>query len=76
MDEYKTKDLYEAAALYAGGVKLIRLEGASGSKVFVFNNSAGVAKTMSNAHFEKELKESTMNYADAVRALKSRVFAV
>lgn len=69
---YKTQDLYEAAALYATGEKLIGIETERKPYTFVFDNFE-VCQTKSLEYVNNELAVLAKEYADAVRLLKSRV---
>jgi hypothetical protein len=71
--EYLTKDLGEAAALVAEGVKLHRLEKDSSFCWFVFekNNS----EETSNKYWSGNLLVDAKKYNDSLRTLKDRLFA-
>lgn len=72
--EIKTKDIYEAAALMAKGVKLITLERGTGFYWFVFEGGDARLK-YSDLFWRNELNGSFKDYADAIRTLKDRIFA-
>lgn len=71
---YKTQDLYEAAALYAKGEKMVGIEKVNNRRpcAFVFEN-AEVCKTLAMEYINNELAVLAKDYADAVKLLKSRV---
>lgn len=69
---YKTQDLYEAAALYAKGEKMVGIETVRKPYIFVFENY-DVCKTLSMEYINNELAVLAKDYADAVKLLKSRV---
>lgn len=69
---YKTQDLYEAAALYAKGEKMVGIETERKPYTFVFDNFE-VCKSLSMEYINNELAVLAKDYADAVKLLKSRV---
>jgi len=71
--EYKTKDLGEASALHACGVKLIRLDSEQNFFWFVFENNG--ATEISDTYWSGELKVSAKDYNDSFRSLKERLFS-
>ncbi len=73
IDEYKTKDIGEAAALYSSGIKLLRLEKSSNFYFFVFDSNQ--AETTANSYWAEELTLIAKRYSDALRTLKERLFA-
>lgn len=81
MENYKTQDLYEAAALYATGEKLIGLEKAQAVGVtrrqcyFVFLNRE-ICQKKALEYINNELAVLAKDYGEAVKLLKSRVNTV
>lgn len=73
MNSYKTKDLYEAAFLYASGVKLTGLESDGRQMLFIF--LGGEASQLSDSYWSKSGTVVAKDYADAIRSLKDRLFA-
>lgn len=71
---YKTKDLYEAALLFASGVKLVGLVGEARQSFFVFEEEAKCQK-LSDAYWAGEAKVVARYYSEAIRSLKDRLFA-
>ena len=71
---YKTKDLYEAALLYADGMRLTGLEGEARQSWFVFEDGVEAQK-LADAYWAGETEVIAKHYADAVRSLKDRLFA-
>jgi len=72
--QYKTKDIYEAAALLASKEKLVGLEKDSGFYWFVFGTRDASLKA-SDLFWRNELQVLAKDYADAIRTLKDRLFA-
>lgn len=72
MDNYKTQDLYEAAALYATGEKMVGIETTRKPYTFVFEDG-DVCRSKSLEYINEELAVIAKRYADAVKLLKSRV---
>lgn len=70
--QYKTQDLYEAAALFATGEKMIGLETDRKPYKFVFADF-DVCKSKSMEYMNGELAVIAKEYADTVKLLKSRV---
>lgn len=70
--KYKTQDLYEAAALFATGEKMIGIETDRKPYKFVFDDFE-VCKAKSLEYMNGELAVIAKTYADAVKLLKSRV---
>lgn len=73
--ELLTKDLYEAAFLFANGQKLIRVDRDSTICWFVFGNDNFTADQLRNLYWSGEGMVSGRSYADAIRTLKDRLFA-
>jgi ribosomal protein L25 (general stress protein Ctc) len=69
---YKTQDLYEAAALYSKKEKMVGIETDRKPYTFVFENFE-VCKSLSLEYINNELAVLAKDYADAVKLLKSRV---
>ncbi len=72
-DEYKTKDLGEAAAIYSSNIKLLRLDNGNNFYWFIFENKN--TKAIANSYWSGELKLKAKTYNDSLRSLKERVFA-
>ncbi|OGE25741.1 hypothetical protein A2780_02530 [Candidatus Daviesbacteria bacterium RIFCSPHIGHO2_01_FULL_41_45] len=73
-NEYKTRDLHEAAFLYAKGKKLLRLEGGGREFWFVFDEADG-CEVLANSYWANEVEVLAKSYADSLRTLKDRVFS-
>jgi hypothetical protein len=69
---YKTQDLYEAAALYAKGEKMVGIETERKPYTFIFENY-DICRSLSMEYINNELAVLAKDYADAVKLLKSRV---
>ncbi|MDD5454542.1 MAG: DUF5659 domain-containing protein [Candidatus Ratteibacteria bacterium] len=72
---FYTKDLYEAAWLYASKIRLINIEPSSNSRNswFVFENKK-ISQESSNRYWNGEAIGDIKLYADAIRSLKDRLF--
>ena len=73
--QYKTSDLYEAAALYATGEKMLGIETERMPFKFVFEDYE-VCKTKSLEYINEEMAVVAKRYADAVKLLKNRINSV
>lgn len=73
--QYKTQNLYEAAALIASGEKIVGMETAKRPYIFVFNDF-DICSAKANQYVNNELAVLAKDYADAVKTLKSRVNTV
>ena len=71
---YRTKDLYEAAALTAAGCNIRNLEPADGFYYFNFSDLETCEK-VSNSYWNNSLMLPAKSLADAIRSLKDRLFA-
>lgn len=71
--EYFTKDLGEAAAIVAMGVKLDRLEKDSSFCWFVFDRKS--CEEISAKYWSGELQLDAKKYNESLRSLKDRLFA-
>lgn len=69
---YRTQDLYEAAALYSKGQKMLGLETEKKPYTFVFTDY-NVCITLSMEYINNELAVLAKDYAEAIKLLKSRV---
>lgn len=72
-NEYLTKDLYEAAFLYASDLTLVRLEKQPHCFFFVFLDLEK-AKKLKDTYWSRAGTVRPKIYADAVRSLKQRLF--
>lgn len=73
-DVYKIKDLYEAAALHASRVPLLKLEFDQKQAWFIFQDSKDCQDT-SNKYWAETLQIQAKKYADSIKSLKERIFA-
>ncbi len=72
---YRTKDLYEAACLYALDCKLVEVASATGKVFwFCFDSEDGVREA-SQKYWSGEVRVSAKKYADAIRTLKDLIFS-
>jgi hypothetical protein len=74
INTYSTKDLYEAAYLYALDCQLLRLDKVGTSFFFVFQ-PFDKCEQLRNEYWSKSGLAVPKLYADAIRALKERIFA-
>lgn len=72
--EYKTKDLGEAAALLCKGAKLLRLEKEANFYWFIFSDKILCEQT-ANTYWSGDCMVSAKTYQDSMRTLKDRLFA-
>lgn len=71
-DEFRTSDLYFAAYLLVAGLQLMRPERMSTGKItFVFDSSISNVEELKLAWFSQTGKVPAMQYANAVKSLKS-----
>lgn len=73
-NEYKTRDLHEAAFLYAKNKKLLRLEGEGREFWFIFDQLED-CELLTQSYWSKEAQVIAKEYVDALRTLKDRIFA-
>jgi len=75
-NEYRTRDLYEAAYLVAKGLKVKKVEKVSLSSrcFFVFDNPEKCRQIVVE-FWNKEGSVEPKTYAEAVRNLKDRIYA-
>jgi hypothetical protein len=71
---YLTKDLYEAAFLYANHLKFLGLEKEIDFYWFIFEDKER-AEVLSNKYWQKEALINAKDYAEAIRSLKDRLYA-
>ncbi len=71
---YRVKDLYEAAVHYAKGQKLIQLEREGHFYWFIFSNKTQ-CEEVADAYWRGDCTVNAKAYADAIRTLKDRLFA-
>lgn len=71
---FKTRDLYESAALYSLNAVLITLEKEDRQYHFVFEDFQK-CKELSDQYWRGSLRVNAKVYADAIRTLKDRIFA-
>lgn len=70
--QYKTKDLYEAAALHCKGQNLAGIEIGKKPYTFVFENY-DVCRALSLEHINNQLAVLSRDYESSLKLLKSRV---
>lgn len=73
-DEYRVKDLGEAAALLCKSVKLLGLQKDNNFYWFIFSDKE-TCDEISNRYWFGELLVNAKLYQDALRTLKDRLFA-
>ena len=73
-DRYLTKDLYEAACLYAKKQKLIGLEPEGNHYLFVFQENSRCQK-IADSFWSGDCLVKAKAMADAIRTLKALVFS-
>jgi len=73
-DRFQTKDMYEAAFLYARRLKLSKLERAGSSFWFVFESKRDAEK-LSDSYWAREADVNAKAYADSIRTLKDMIFS-
>jgi hypothetical protein len=73
MESYRTKDLSEAAFLYASGSKLIKLDNENGRIWFIFDDKNHCEK-LTASFWCKEAVVNAKEFADAFRTLKDIIF--
>ena len=72
-DEYRTKDLGEASAIFSQGIKTLHLEkDRTGFYWFVFPNKESFK--IADLYWSQELQVDAKTYYDAMRNLKVRLF--
>lgn len=73
---YRTSDLYLAAYLKVAGVVLHGTEKERGRVFFLFDNlDPSTIHRLKNQYFMDQSKVSALSYAQAIKVLKSMVFA-
>lgn len=74
VNEYKTRDLAEAASIITQNKKLIRLERTGSTCWFIFSDKEECEK-VSNEFFFGQLLVNARQYHEAVTLLKNRIFS-
>lgn len=74
-ENYKTKDLYQAAFLYAHQQKLLTLEKDGKYYWFIFKDKF-TCEDLSTAYWAGDIEINAKAYSDAIRTLKDRLFAM
>ncbi len=77
-NELAVSEYLGGAAILAAGAKLIRVDapGAFERKCrMIFNDEGGAASELLMAHLRGTLKVSSLEMADAIQSLKTRLFA-
>ncbi|MFH2062277.1 MAG: hypothetical protein ABIJ43_04810 [Candidatus Beckwithbacteria bacterium] len=72
-NEYLTKDLGEASALMASGIKFSGLRNGEGFYWFIFNSSA--SNKIVNDYWSGDLEVKAKTYFDCMRTLKDRIYS-
>ena len=74
---YLTRDLYEAALLFACQQKLLRLEKEEKGRSFWFVFlGQKTCQSLVDTYWRRELNVNAKAYTDAIRSLKDRLFAM
>ncbi len=75
MEQYRTKDIGEAAALLTLGIELLPLEyDSAGFYWFVFENGQ-YAKSVAHTYWFGNLMQNVKRYNESLSTLKDRIFA-
>lgn len=74
MEQFRTKDIYEAGALIAADLLFVGLEPGAGFYWFVFDDETACRK-VADTFWSNRLRVSAKDYAEAIRSLKDRLFA-
>lgn len=73
-ETYKTRDLYEAAFIYAhGGVDFVGLEPAGRDCLFVFGNEEA-CKQLTASYYNRQGTVQGKDFSDAIKTLKDLIF--
>ena len=70
---YRTKDLSEAAFLYASNNKLIRVDRNNGIVWFIFEDKSS-CEVLVSSFWRKEAVVNAKEFADGIRTLKDLIF--
>jgi hypothetical protein len=73
-NDYRTKDLGEAAALICRSARLTRLDNGQGFYWFVFSKKE-LCQRIANDYWFGNLTVNAKSYQEALRTLKDRLFA-
>jgi len=73
-DVFRTRDLYEASAIYAWGEKEFILEPSEEFYWFIFKNGKTCQK-LSEVYWAEKGSLPPKKYVDAIQTLKDRLFA-
>ena len=73
-NNFRTRDLYFGAFLYAKGAKFKGINREGRTCWFIFADEAG-CKTLQSQFFSKTADVNAREYADALRTLKDLIFA-
>lgn len=73
MENYRSKDLYESAFLYASNKKLLNTEKEENRTWFNFEDKDACEK-LSTAYWDKTAQVGAKAFADALRTLKDLIF--
>lgn len=73
METFKTRDLYEAAFLYASEVKLLTLKAEGREFWFIFESKE--SGELSGEYWRGEGNIAPKKYSDAIRSLKDLIFS-
>ncbi len=72
-EEYKTRDLAEAAALITYGIQISKIERIKNICFFVFEN-IGLCESISKKYFFGELLVNARTYYESIGRLKTIIF--
>lgn len=73
-NDFSTKDLYLAAALYSKGVKFLGVDRDGRLCWFIFEDKV-LCEEIQQKYFSKTLEVNAKEYSDSLRTLKDLVFA-
>ena len=74
MDEYKTKDIFEASWIYSQGIPLIRLEPDKRYFWFIFDNLTDCER-LSTQYWTNSAQGNIKRFVDSLKTLKDLVFS-
>lgn len=75
MENYKTRDMFEAALIYAKhSDKFVELEPEGRDYLFVFSDK-DVCEKLSKEYYSKKAEVNAKDYSDALRTIKDFIFS-
>ena len=75
MNKFISKDLYISSMLYSKGKEFLGVNEAGGTYWFIFDDSSATCNKLVSDYWLKKVQVDALSFVEAIRTLKSFIFA-